>query len=638
MIYDQNLGSFNKVGGTYPGGSIDGYLSRAYNYGFAGTWSGSPSLPGLYPCSESSSGDFQLNVGDNKTYPIEGYWTCGNSPQWHSIIGRRVSEQTGTQAGTSETNGGQLTGGSCQAECKDRDAHLIWNGKNEYPYCNCVCENSWEFDASGKNCVPSGTSGTNADASQIQIVTREGTTAVKLGDKKQVTLSSGDKAELEAKCENLIAMARLMEVFYGNWNLEPEDFSALQSYQIFLFIAYSELNCAKLQGHGFQKEAEFDSGPSISTAGSAVQIELELEQGPLSIEVVNDQVSLDVKTASATVSSLGVNTFDVGYDPASGRTVVAAHNKPISVQPSGGQGPFTLQPNQMVVVEANGAATPMGAGQAGTSGQAGGSGGRTPIQLGGLQGGCHTDPATGQIICIERISDFAGSEGTDQGDLGGGIPQIPAGQPSSTSVLDHTISGQVDESTYLPLDRTNHFSSSDQAVYSWLSLGPVNEAHTLEWRWFSPTGSLFTSTSAQVPAPSGRTWSHYDLYALIPIAGTSVAAMSGSWRVDIYLDGQRILQEQFTIGSSGGMAQQPESYDSSQGGCHTDPVTGQIICIDRISDFAGSERVDQGGCYIDPYTGEITCVDRIGDFAGQEGIKQGGCFTDPETGMTVCIN
>jgi hypothetical protein len=263
------------------------------------------------------------------------------------------------------------------------------------------------------------------------------------------------------------------------------------------------------------------------------------------------------------------------------------------------------------------------------------------------QGECQTDPVTGQMICIDTISDFTGPQGGVQSGSEGGLPQTPAGQPSTTSVLDHTISGQMDENRAQPLDRNNRFSSSDQAVYSWLSLGPVGEAHTVEWMWYSPSGRQFTSDTAQIPSPSGiRAWSHYDLYAYLPIAGTSLAAMPGSWRVDIYLDGRKVLQEPFTIGSSGGMAQQPEPYGSGQGGlqggCHTDPVTGKITCIDRIGDFAGSEGADQaglqGGCYVDPKTGEITCVDQSGAFAGQQGIKQGGCFTDPETGTTVCIN
>ena len=51
---------------------------------------------------------------------------------------------------------------SCDAECKERDPHLNWNGDtSQYPYCNCVCEAGWEFDASGKSCVPAGTSDIN---------------------------------------------------------------------------------------------------------------------------------------------------------------------------------------------------------------------------------------------------------------------------------------------------------------------------------------------------------------------------------------------------------------------------------------------------------------------------------------------
>ena len=60
---------------------------------------------------------------------------------------------------------------------------------------------------------------------------------------------------------------------------------------------------------------------------------------------------------------------------------------------------------------------------------------------------------------------------------------------------------------------------------------------------------------------------------------------------------------------------------SMQAGCHTDPVTGQIICVDTIGDFSNPTQNVQGGCYRDPATKQMICIDTVGDLdngGGQE--------------------
>jgi len=74
-----------------------------------------------------------------------------------------------------------------------------------------------------------------------------------------------------------------------------------------------------------------------------------------------------------------------------------------------------------------------------------------------------------------------------------------------------------------------------------------------------------------------------------------------------------------------------------QGGCHTDPSTGVVTCVDTIGDFSNPEgsnqgSSDQGGCYKDPTTGTITCV----DFNGNPINTQGGSKTNqPGPGSSV---
>jgi hypothetical protein len=80
--------------------------------------------------------------------------------------------------------------------------------------------------------------------------------------------------------------------------------------------------------------------------------------------------------------------------------------------------------------------------------------------------------------------------------------------------------------------------------------------------------------------------------------------MPGQWHVDVLLDGQKILTEQFTLlgagSSSGGnmgtdifgpaenMGQDSLGPGEMQGGCYTDPASGRIICVDYFGNPSGS--------------------------------------------------
>jgi len=137
-----------------------------------------------------------------------------------------------------------------------------------------------------------------------------------------------------------------------------------------------------------------DTAASNLPESSANEIKVELQEGPLRAEIINDQVSLDIETPTVIVSSQGKNTFGVAYDPQTGKSFVAAYQYPIQVQPTGGsQAPFTLESGQEVEIS-NGQvrqATPSG--QTPTEEKV-----RNPgFVPEGSQGGCYADPLTGEI-------------------------------------------------------------------------------------------------------------------------------------------------------------------------------------------------------------------------------------------------
>jgi tetratricopeptide (TPR) repeat protein len=121
---------------------------------------------------------------------------------------------------------------------------------------------------------------------------------------------------------------------------------------------------------------------------------------------------------------------------------------------------------------------------------------------------------------------------------------------SSTTILDHGMASGVDESTNRVTNRTQEFSANDSKAYSWLSLKNVQGACTLHWYWYSPAGDMLYTDNVQVPMPTGGDrWSTYNASSNIDIAGNDPANLLGDWHVDVYLNGQKILTEEFSISS-----------------------------------------------------------------------------------------
>ena len=302
-------------------------------------------------------------------------------------------------AGTSNMN-------PCEVECKGRApagqlSHKIWNGKNEYPYCNCVCEDGYEFDVSGKNCVPVVSSGSNDNAGQALVTTPEGTTSVKPGDEVRATLTNGESVSLAVSCRETQEDISLMSAIFGNDEL------GLSMAEILLgpgLFSSNEYLC------GNPVSVSYDMAPSGSTEGPFAKINMKLQQGPIRVEVVNELVSLDIETPTVIVSSEGKNTFGVTYDPVGERSFLAAYQYPIHVRPiNGNQAPFTLESGKEVEVSNGNVGPETPAGQI--------PGEETALNPGfvheGSEGGCYADPVTGEIVCVDSYGEPGGfGEGT----------------------------------------------------------------------------------------------------------------------------------------------------------------------------------------------------------------------------------
>jgi hypothetical protein len=126
---------------------------------------------------------------------------------------------------------------------------------------------------------------------------------------------------------------------------------------------------------------------------------------------------------------------------------------------------------------------------------------------------------------------------------------IPIREERGVNILDHAMASNVDESTNEVIQRAEKFSSINQGAYSWLSLGDIGES-TVRWKWYSPDGSLYHSSSVKIPQADRGRWDTYNVWSFIPIADQDASNMTGNWRVDISLDGREILTEQFELASS----------------------------------------------------------------------------------------
>jgi hypothetical protein len=204
------------------------------------------------------------------------------------------------------------------------------------------------------------------------------------------------------------------------------------------------------------------------------------------------------------------------------------------------------------------------------------------------------------------------------------VPANPLGSSSSLQIIDHSMASKVNEENAELITKATTFPATASKAYSWLELGKIDADHKVEWRWYSPDGALYDTYSEPISRPDGEPWELYDTYAYIPIIGYDAAKMPGKWHVDVYLDNQKRIAEQFTIlGQSGQQSSGMITIGSTiQSGCHTDPATGQIICVDTAGDFSNPNENVPGGCYRDPATGQMICIDTVVDLSGEGNIGE----------------
>ncbi len=130
------------------------------------------------------------------------------------------------------------------------------------------------------------------------------------------------------------------------------------------------------------------------------------------------------------------------------------------------------------------------------------------------------------------------------------IPVAPGGLVivDAASVIDHTMSKDIQKETNVPIERTYTFSTNDYKAVSWVQFGPLYKSHTVLWKWYRPDGKLYHNYEITTPDPQkGNWWDQYNVWSSISIKGNEPASMAGQWKVELYFDGNYLLTETFSI-------------------------------------------------------------------------------------------
>ena len=180
---------------------------------------------------------------------------------------------------------------------------------------------------------------------QLQGTSPSGTQNLVSGSKPQIP--QGGQITLSAKCQELReAIPLLLVVWYDDMISEmmqnrQEMWETKHMRILGILVNTYELNCGKFSTFSPDSRSIARSGygafayPALpALAESAGQITLDLQQGPARFQVLNEQLTLHVRTSTVTVLSQGKNNFGVLHDPDNNQTYIACYAGIVAIQPT----------------------------------------------------------------------------------------------------------------------------------------------------------------------------------------------------------------------------------------------------------------------------------------------------------------
>lgn len=167
-----------------------------------------------------------------------------------------------------------------------------------------------------------------------------------------------------------------------------------------------------------------------------------------------------------------------------------------------------------------------------------------------IPGGMSVDryPLASPEARATSLSSTGTSTGTTSTESSGGV-QPPTFEPQGglTELMDHSMAADIESISSPPISL--FYTTDDQAV-SWVKVGPVYEPHDFEWYWYSPDGGLYNTYAVTTddPRASGKeSFESWVAYSYMSILGNEAEFLPGDWWVDVYMDGEYLLTEEFSI-------------------------------------------------------------------------------------------
>ncbi len=119
-------------------------------------------------------------------------------------------------------------------------------------------------------------------------------------------------------------------------------------------------------------------------------------------------------------------------------------------------------------------------------------------------------------------------------------------------IVNTTLSKEIKDSVYYstPVQPSKVFTPNDKQVVSHVSLANLTGRHYIRWDWYTPNNKIYQSTgNFLVKASAGNYVKHGDVSHIIALNSSKAADHPGNWRVEIYLDDDLAVIDDFTLQS-----------------------------------------------------------------------------------------
>ncbi|MCK5320531.1 peptidoglycan DD-metalloendopeptidase family protein, partial [Candidatus Parcubacteria bacterium] len=162
--------------------------------------------------------------------------------------------------------------------------------------------------------------------------------------------------------------------------------------------------------------------------------------------------------------------------------------------------------------------------------------------------GSFNDPETASIAYGDHLNqsvwDNLGCPNGDCG-VGGGVDPIPS---DDYTINRSTTCKDIQPSDpWNPISETTLFYNDDSYVCSWIHLDNIYKSLNINWKWYNPNNILVSESSYTTDDPASYGYDYWDWYKSWSSLNIINANSYGQWHVDIYIDGQKVKTNYFTL-------------------------------------------------------------------------------------------